>query len=134
MVETGLSAFGWLAYVGKREVLASQLSIGDLRTALPTGLQFPGADDLGLEVMLERITLDLIEAARQMGAGVTHHDIDPAEGFADIIDEPGDISWFTDIGDETFGVRRFDRGHGLIEPRPVASANRDATAFRRKRL
>lgn len=45
MVETGLSAFGWLAYVGKREVLASQLSIGDLRTALPTGLQFPGADD-----------------------------------------------------------------------------------------
>ena len=67
--------------------------------------QFPCAEHLGLEVALERVAGDLVEAARQMRARVADHDIDAAEGLVDVVDERGDIARLADIGDEAFCIR-----------------------------
>ncbi len=67
--------------------------------------QFPWAEDLGLEVTLQRVACDFIDTARQMRAGIADHDIDAAEGLVDVVDERGDIAGLADIGDEALCVR-----------------------------
>ena len=67
--------------------------------------QFPCAEYLGLEVTLQRVACDFIEAARQMRAGIADHDIDAAERLVDVIDERGDIARLADVGDEALCVR-----------------------------
>jgi hypothetical protein len=70
-----------------------------------------------------------VDAARDMRAGIAHHDIDAAERRDGVLDQRGDVGRLADIGNEASRVGGFQRRHCVVELAALAAADRDAAAF-----
>ncbi len=109
-------------------------------TALPAHVrrnltrQFPRADHFRLEMPEQYIGRDVVDTSGDVRAGIAHHDVDAAEGVDGILDQSRNISRLADIGDETFGLCRFEFCDRGIELGALASANRDPATLRAETL
>src|ERR1041385_333389 len=82
----------------------------------------------------QRLGRDAVDAARDMRAGIAHHDIDAAERLDGIVDQRGDVGRLADVGNKALRLGGFERRDRLVELLALAPANRDAAAFRRETL